>query len=77
MERASLRWGMDAAALKATFWVDEYTSNVKKQAPEWEGTMREEDQAGVSTRKEKIESLEDAVGLAANLVSGALCFARG
>ncbi|KAK0761080.1 hypothetical protein N5P37_006024 [Trichoderma harzianum] len=77
LERASLRWGMDAAALKATFWADEYTSSVKKQAPEWEGTMREEDQAGAGTRKEKIESLEDAVGLAANLVSGALCFARG
>ncbi|UKZ53797.1 hypothetical protein TrVGV298_007597 [Trichoderma virens] len=77
LERASLRWGMDAAALKATFWADEYTSSVKKQAPEWEDPVKEEDQAGRGIRKDKIESLEDAVGLAANLVSGALCFARG
>ncbi|KAL7945966.1 hypothetical protein V8C42DRAFT_344708 [Trichoderma barbatum] len=77
LERASARWGMDEAALKATFWEDEYTPNVKKQAPEWEETIKKEGQGGRGTRAEKIESLEEAVGLAANAVSGALCFARG
>lgn len=77
LERAADRWEMDEAELKAKFWKDEYAPSVKTQAPDWEDTIKEEDQAGRSTRKENIESLEKTVGLAASLVSGALCFAQG
>ncbi|KAL7935322.1 hypothetical protein V8C35DRAFT_299141 [Trichoderma chlorosporum] len=77
LERASVRWGMDAAELKATFWADEYISRVKKQEATWADKMERDEEAGRDTRKEKMEPLEDAVGLAVNLVPGALCFARG
>ncbi|KAL6873129.1 hypothetical protein J3F83DRAFT_603430 [Trichoderma novae-zelandiae] len=80
LERAASRWAMDETALKATFWEILPTPSVKIKAPEWGDMIKEEeDPAERSTRKEKMESLEDkeTVGMVAKLVPGALCSALG
>ncbi|KAL7789379.1 hypothetical protein V8C37DRAFT_386363 [Trichoderma ceciliae] len=78
LERAAEKWRMNEGALKARFWMDERAPNVKTQAPEWNDAVKEEGQVELSIQKENMEPLEGGnAGFAANLVSGALCFAHG
>ncbi|KAL7820009.1 hypothetical protein V8C26DRAFT_378814 [Trichoderma gracile] len=85
LERAASRWAMDETALKATFWETLPAPSVKTKASrKWGDVIKEEGEeeegsADRSTRKEKLESLDDkeAVGLVAKLVTGALCSALG
>ncbi|KAM0253047.1 hypothetical protein ACHAQJ_007478 [Trichoderma viride] len=77
LESAAEKWKMDEAASKARFWTDESASSAKTQAQEWDGVIKEEDRLGLNIQQDNIELFDEAVGFAANLVSGALCFAHG
>jgi hypothetical protein len=77
LEAAAERWKMDEAALKARFWTDERASSAETPAQEWDGDIKEEDHVELKIQQENIELLDEVVGFAADLVSGALCFAHG